>query len=180
MDLIRGALLGQVPLLDMPARCRHLLDTAAGSALPVSMMKGATAYGRAALLSLACCLAHSPTHLLTHSLRPACTHKRTLAPSLLFSLSFSHPLTHSLTRSLTHSLTSQSVTCLRVPFLPHHTLKLPICTQSCLSGACLIEHIQSPSCSISTAALHSFHPVMNWPLPAQQEQQCVTHAGFHL
>lgn len=48
MDLIRGALLGQLPLLDMPARCRHLLDTPEGSALPTSMMKGATAHGKAA------------------------------------------------------------------------------------------------------------------------------------
>lgn len=48
VDLIRGALLGQLPLLDMPARCRHLLDTPEGSALPISMMKGATAYGEAA------------------------------------------------------------------------------------------------------------------------------------
>ena len=46
VDLIRGALLGQVPLLDMPARCRHLLDTPAGSALPISVMKVATQYGR--------------------------------------------------------------------------------------------------------------------------------------
>ena len=48
VDLIRGALLGQLPLLDMPARCRHLLDTPEGSALPTSMMKGATAHGEAA------------------------------------------------------------------------------------------------------------------------------------
>lgn len=48
VDLIRGALLGQLPLLDMPARCRHLLDTPEASALPISMMKGATAYGKAA------------------------------------------------------------------------------------------------------------------------------------
>ena len=48
VDLIRGALLGQLPLLDMPARCRHLLDTPEGAALPISMMKGATAYGKPA------------------------------------------------------------------------------------------------------------------------------------
>lgn len=50
VDLIRGALLGQLPLLDMPARCRHLLATPEGSALPVSMMKGATPYGEAAAI----------------------------------------------------------------------------------------------------------------------------------
>lgn len=51
LDLIRGALLGQLPLLDMPARCRHLLDSPEGSALPISMMKNATSYGMAALNS---------------------------------------------------------------------------------------------------------------------------------
>ena len=38
-DLIRGALLGQLPFLDMPARCRSLMQSPAGAALPVSLMK---------------------------------------------------------------------------------------------------------------------------------------------
>ena len=46
MDLIKGALIGQIPLLDMPARCQHLLDSPAGAALPLTMMKNANAYGR--------------------------------------------------------------------------------------------------------------------------------------
>ena len=45
VDLIRGAMLGHVPFLDMPARCKHLLLTPAGHGLPDSAMKSATAYG---------------------------------------------------------------------------------------------------------------------------------------
>jgi len=46
VDLIRGAMLGHVPFLDMPVRCKDLLQTPAGHGLPVSAMKSATAYGR--------------------------------------------------------------------------------------------------------------------------------------
>ncbi|KAL0039320.1 hypothetical protein WJX79_003263 [Trebouxia sp. C0005] len=45
VDLIRGAMLGHVPFLDMPVRCKDLLQTPAGHGLPVSAMKSATAYG---------------------------------------------------------------------------------------------------------------------------------------
>ena len=46
VDLIRGAMLGHVPFLDMPVRCKDLLQTPAGHGLPVSAMKSATAYGK--------------------------------------------------------------------------------------------------------------------------------------
>ena len=45
VDLIRGAMLGHIPFLDMPARCQALLQTPAGRSLPIAMMKSATAYG---------------------------------------------------------------------------------------------------------------------------------------
>ena len=45
-DLIRGALLAQIPFVDMPTRCRDLLQTPAGQALPLAMMKSATPYGQ--------------------------------------------------------------------------------------------------------------------------------------
>ncbi|DBB06941.1 TPA: hypothetical protein ACH3X3_009592 [Trebouxia sp. C0006] len=45
VDLIRGAMLGHLPFLDMPVRCKDLLQTPAGHGLPVSAMKSATAYG---------------------------------------------------------------------------------------------------------------------------------------
>ena len=45
VDLIRGAMLGHLPFLDMPVRCKDLLQTPAGLNLPVSAMKSATAYG---------------------------------------------------------------------------------------------------------------------------------------
>lgn len=105
VDLIRGALLGQVPLLDMPARCRHLLDTAHGSALPVSMMKSATAYGKPALPAYLHAVTHSLHSLqLTHPPTHPCTHSLTqsLSPLLThsLSLSFTHPPTHSPTQSV--------------------------------------------------------------------------------
>lgn len=51
VDLIRGAMLGHVPFLDMPVRCKDLLQTPAGHGLPVSAMKSATAYGTKQALS---------------------------------------------------------------------------------------------------------------------------------
>ena len=50
-DLIRGALLGHLPFLDMPGRCRDLMESPAGAALPISLMKSSTQIAGAVL----CC-----------------------------------------------------------------------------------------------------------------------------